>query len=66
MSRTVGEWLRARDEWRVDNKMKISALNPLTSDSIVYKRESSNFYWHEKWEDVKNLVPTHISFTFRN
>jgi len=40
MSRTVKEWLQARDEWRREHNQKISTFPWPSKDSIVYNWSS--------------------------
>ena len=62
MSRSFKEWARARDQWRVDQGLRKSSLNPPSPNSIVYMRESTNPYW----SDAYSYVNKNFTFTFRD
>lgn len=65
MSRTLLEWLEARDEWRTAQGYRINSLPMPGPDSVVYERESTNEFWHKRWDHAKGLIPgsSKLSFT---
>lgn len=63
MSRTLDEWLQARDDWRRAYNLKISSFPYPDKNSIVYERASNNDFWERRRIHAAANVPFE-SFTF--
>ena len=50
MSRTYYEYLKARDQWRINHDLKIGSFPYPERNSIVYLRESTNDFWERRRE----------------
>ena len=64
MSRSSYEWLRARDEWRVQHALRVSSFPDPPRESIVYERESTNDFWERRRSRTQDLIPqSTLNFT---
>lgn len=57
MSRTYYEYLKARDQWRINHDLKIGSFPYPERNSIVYLRESTNDFWERRREAAQAQLP---------
>lgn len=64
MSRSYYEWLAARQQWREDQKLRVSSLPYPGKDSIVYARHSMNPFWERRYETARSLISSSFDLSF--
>ena len=57
MSRSYYEYLKARDQWRIEHNLKIASFPYPQKDSIVYIRPSNNDFWERRRLTAETSLP---------
>lgn len=57
MSRTLYEYLEARDRWRIEHGLRIASFPYPSRDSIVYTRQSNNDFWERRRTQTAQKLP---------
>ena len=64
MSRSYYEWRAARDQWRVDQGLRLESLPYPDENSIVYQRDSTNPFWENRRKYARSQISSSFNLNF--
>lgn len=56
MSRTLYEWLAARDTWRQEHNQRAASFPYPQKESVVYNWSSPNDFWEDRRNNAADLI----------